>query len=347
MKKRLIALLVCTLAVCSLLTGCMKNAEGTAFAGEIKLGEDGIVKKEVFESLISRGEIASICGKSGNIDYKWTVSSADITQPRDLCMAVSVEVNDDGAAVKLLTDASFGFLPTLAITLDDKWDASGAGVYDEKGNRLSDASLTGSERTTVSFKLTDGVFAYLIRADKSEPAPTENANLSDGSRTERDEYKTDPVPAGKPEPVEPTEKPNDTAKKSTCTISIECSTILNNLADLKPEKLDVLPSDGVILGRIQVEIYDGESVFDVLGRVCRENGIQLEASWTPGYNSAYVEGINNIYEKDCGELSGWTYMVNGWQPNYGCSRYALHDGDVVQWRYTCDLGADVGGGMVR
>ena len=58
------------------------------------------------------------------------------------------------------------------------------------------------------------------------------------------------------------------------------------------------------------------------------------------------QGIHNLYEFDCGELSGWMYNVNGWFPNYGCSRYALQDGDVIRWRYTCDLGADVGGSMV-
>lgn len=37
------------------------------------------------------------------------------------------------------------------------------------------------------------------------------------------------------------------------------------------------------------------------------------------------------------------YKVNGWYPNYGCSRYQLKAGDVVEWRYTCDLGHDIGG----
>ena len=37
------------------------------------------------------------------------------------------------------------------------------------------------------------------------------------------------------------------------------------------------------------------------------------------------------------------YRVNGWYPNYGCSRYQLADGEVVEWRYTCnDLGKDIG-----
>mgnify|MGYP004647359247 FL=1 len=39
------------------------------------------------------------------------------------------------------------------------------------------------------------------------------------------------------------------------------------------------------------------------------------------------------------------YSVNGWFPNYGCSLYQLKDGDVVEWRYTCDLGEDLGSGM--
>ena len=69
----------------------------------------------------------------------------------------------------------------------------------------------------------------------------------------------------------------------------------------------------------------------------------MEAEWTPIYNSAYVEGIHNLYEFDCGFQSGWMYSVNGWYPNYGASRYALKQGDVVQWRYTCDYGYDVGG----
>lgn len=70
----------------------------------------------------------------------------------------------------------------------------------------------------------------------------------------------------------------------------------------------------------------------------------MEYRDTPIYNSAYIEGIHNLYEFDCGELSGWMYSVDGWFPNYGCSRYQLKDGEVIKWVYTCDLGYDVGGG---
>ena len=160
----------------------------------------------------------------------------------------------------------------------------------------------------------------------------------------KDKYHTDPVPEGKPQPVEPEDQDVDKDTAYTCTFSIECSTILNNLSMLEPEKLEMVPFDGVILAEITVVFYEGESVFDVLQRVCIENHIHMEASWTPMYNSAYIEGIHNLYEFDCGALSGWMYKVNGWYPNYGCSRYQLQDGDTVEWRFTCDLGNDIGGG---
>ena len=150
------------------------------------------------------------------------------------------------------------------------------------------------------------------------------------------------MPEGKPLPVEPENQEINKGKAYTCTFSIECSTILNNLAELDPDKLELVPSDGVILAPTTVTFYEGESVFDVIQRVCKDYNIHLEFSWTPVYNSAYIEGIHNLYEFDCGALSGWMYRVDGWYPNYGCSRYQLADGETVEWRYTCDLGKDVG-----
>lgn len=128
----------------------------------------------------------------------------------------------------------------------------------------------------------------------------------------------------------------------TCTLSIRCETILDNLDQLAPEKRAVLPEDGLILAETSVTFYAGESVFDVLLREMQARKIHLEFENTPMYQSTYIEGIHNLYEFDCGDLSGWMYRVNGWFPNYGCSRYYLQDGDQVEWLYTCDLGRDIG-----
>lgn len=162
---------------------------------------------------------------------------------------------------------------------------------------------------------------------------------------DKDQYMTDPVPEGKPAPVEPQDSNVDVETEYTCTISISCETILDNMDKCAESKKALVPEDGIILPATEVTFSEGESVYDVLQRVCKENKIHMESSFTPVYNSAYIEGIHNLYEFDVGKLSGWMYAVNGWFPNYGCSRYQVRDGDVVEWRYTCDLGEDLGSGM--
>ena len=139
---------------------------------------------------------------------------------------------------------------------------------------------------------------------------------------------------------------SETSYAYYCTFSIECSTILDNMDLCDEDKIEEVPEDGWILHPKQVGFNDGETVFDILLRVCMERKIHMEHSFTPLYGSEYIEGIHNLYEFDVGELSGWMYSVNGWFPNYGCSSYYPENGDVIEWRYTCDLGYDVGGGYM-
>ena len=98
-----------------------------------------------------------------------------------------------------------------------------------------------------------------------------------------------------------------------------------------------------IMPATAVSFAEGDTVFDILYRECRANKIQMSSRWTPFYNNFYIEGIDNLYEFSGGELSGWMYSVNGWYPSYGSSHYFLQEGDVIAWRYTCDLGRDIGG----
>ncbi|BBI35464.1 DUF4430 domain-containing protein [Cohnella abietis] len=179
--------------------------------------------------------------------------------------------------------------------------------------------------------------------EASKPPQTKPEIKEPSPEPKKDKYLTDPVPAGKPKPVEWQDVKVDKKEKLTVTLSVTCKTILDNLNIFNKDKLEVLPEDGVIYKARKVTFYKGESVFDVLLREMKSNKIHMEFEMTPIYNSNYIEGINNIYEFDCGELSGWMFKVNGWFPNYGSSRYILEDGDVVDWVYTCDLGRDIGG----
>ena len=158
---------------------------------------------------------------------------------------------------------------------------------------------------------------------------------------------TSPSPAPEvsaPQTLAPAPSPENTPAGNTVTMSISCAVILDNLDLLDPDKTELVPEDGWILEPVTVELQEGETVFDLLLRVTREHKIHMEYAQAPMYGSAYIEGIANLYEFDCGAGSGWMYAVNGWYPNYGCSGYKLEPGDVVEWRYTCDTGEDIGGG---
>ena len=171
---------------------------------------------------------------------------------------------------------------------------------------------------------------------------SESLGMKLDEKSSKDQYLTEPVPEGKPIPVEPQEAVI-TETEYKCTLSVSCGTILDNMDLLEKAKWELVPEDGIIFPATEVVFYEGESVFNVLLREMKKAKIHMEFENTPIYNSAYIEGINNLYEFDVGELSGWMYCVNDWYPNYGCSRYKLTDGDVVIWVYTCDLGRDVGG----
>lgn len=132
------------------------------------------------------------------------------------------------------------------------------------------------------------------------------------------------------------------SSKKYCTIEIRCDTVTNTEKLTNQAVAKYIPKNGTILAETRVEIADGETAFEVLKRVTRQEGIQMEFRNDPVYSGAYIEGINHLYEFDGGAGSGWMYKVNGWFPNYGCARYQMKDGDKMVWCYTCNIGKDVG-----
>ncbi|MBJ6361867.1 DUF4430 domain-containing protein [Paenibacillus sp. GCM10012307] len=101
------------------------------------------------------------------------------------------------------------------------------------------------------------------------------------------------------------------------------------------------PSDvGDILKTTEVKIEKNDTVLDVLKRVTRANKIHMEFRGRGA--TAYIEGIDNIYEFDYGSGSGWMYNINGKYPNRGAGVWSVKAGDKIEWRYTEDLGKDLG-----
>lgn len=124
-------------------------------------------------------------------------------------------------------------------------------------------------------------------------------------------------------------------EKNECSLTITCQEVFSHLDKLNESAKKVIPEDGIILkGNFAFE--EGETVFDVLKRVCKEKEIHLDYVFTPLYSTYYIKGIHNLYEFDCGDESGWMYSVNGKDPGCGSNKYKLVKGDQVVFNYTCE-----------
>ncbi len=254
-------------------------------------------------------------------------SKCETTEKRSASAASTTKKKKKTTAVSSLKTTVTKIAETISTTAKRRKKFTTRRNYFPETSSAISTTLTTTETTSAS-------------TTETEAETTEN-------ETEEDE-KT-PV-------YRPVQRPASTTapKKKFCTISITCAEIIKNENKLKSGKEAFIPSDGTILKSVTVEFEDGETVFDILCRVCETNsctdncqycrngGIQLEYEYTPGYDNYYIEGIHQIYEKDCGSKSGWMYKVNGAFPNYGCSEYTLKVGDKIEFIYTCDLGEDIG-----
>ena len=227
---------------------------------------------------------------------------------------------------------------------------------------------------TTSVTTTESTTAYsTTEATTTKPTTTKQQTITEATTNPTTTKKqttskvttTEPITTTKPTTITTkpaTTKPSTTAPttqvttemKKYCTVRIKCNTIYDNLSKLKSGKKDFLPSNGVILNNVKVELNGGESAFDVIKKACEENvctdnckyckanGVQIEYTYTPAFNNYYIEGIHQIYEKDCGTQSGWMYSVNGVFPDVGTSSYSVSPGDVIVFSFTCNMGEDIG-----
>lgn len=114
-------------------------------------------------------------------------------------------------------------------------------------------------------------------------------------------------------------------KEQVCEFLISCKTVLSHKSELQSNYQ--IPSGGKIYEKT-MKFEEGDTVMDVLKRT----GVDIDVS------KGYVAGIDGLYEFDCGKNSGWMYRVNGKFPNYMAGKCKLHDGDKVEWLYTCVRG---------
>ncbi|WP_270166335.1 S-layer homology domain-containing protein [Paenibacillus sp. SYP-B4298] len=108
---------------------------------------------------------------------------------------------------------------------------------------------------------------------------------------------------------------------------------------LSIEKISI--GQGYIIEPVYVELKSGDTAFTLMERYAESQGKSV--AYRGSADSLYVEGIDGLSEFDHGIYSGWMYSVNDSYPSYSAGTKTLQAGDVLRWRYTKDLGKDIGG----
>ena len=108
---------------------------------------------------------------------------------------------------------------------------------------------------------------------------------------------------------------------------------------------------GTIIEPVNVPFAEGDTIAEVTIRLldAMNIGYEYTGSVTSGFYLGAIKNIvvnNTPYDSlgqfDAGEGSGWMITSNDWFIDKGASEFLVKNGDKIQWKYTCQLGADIG-----
>lgn len=202
----------------------------------------------------------------------------------------------------------------------------GCGTEDNNTEISSTSTVSKSTLTTEENTINVSEADTTVQSTGSTTAKSTSSAATTKSNSTKPAAKADTTAKQK-------ETTTTTISNVTCTVTIECKTILGKMDNLKAGHEAYVPDNGIMLSSYSVTVKNGSTVFDTVKQACGSNGISMNTT-TSSYGY-YIAGFNNIDEKDCGSSSGWTYYVNGSQPNKSCSKYAVKNGDNIVFSYTC------------
>ncbi len=170
------------------------------------------------------------------------------------------------------------------------------------------------------------------KSAKKKSLTTEQTDKADekGKKTTAKAKATTTAPSSKK--AQQAEKKNKNGTVS-CTVTVECKSILNHMDDLKEGHEEFVPSDGYIIKDYTYNGKQGDTAYDALKAACNDKDIKLTSQKTT--YGIYISGINNLDEFDCGKQSGWMYKVNGKYPNTTCGNVTVSEKDSIVFEYVC------------
>ncbi|MBT2658209.1 DUF4430 domain-containing protein [Bacillus sp. ISL-18] len=165
------------------------------------------------------------------------------------------------------------------------------------------------------------------QAEPTTPATTSKKSITSTAKPAGTTASTTTTPAAK--------ATTSTAAKTTTTPQTTTTAPVVKPAVPAPKPVTTVtlsivgPKDkGTILAPTKVKINDGNTIFDVLKRT----NIDIDSSGSGA--TAYIEGINNIYEFDYGAKSGWVFKLNGASITKSIGVIKVKAGDRIECYYT-------------
>ena len=165
----------------------------------------------------------------------------------------------------------------------------------------------------------------LIPNQTEEAATTQNTNLA--SQNENSAI-------AKPAQSQTNEKGNNLPQTSNQQTVAPASQ--TNEKGTNKVEISITDDDGTaIFEKTAIDMEKDDTALTVLIRIGKNNNIPVVFSGSK--KNAYVEGIDNLFEFDKGQESGWIYKVNGEVPMMSAGSYELKPNDIIQWIYIIKL----------
>ncbi len=200
------------------------------------------------------------------------------------------------------------------------------------------ASVTQRESTSEAVTLTQSEISEQASYTDTDADETQQENKkSNADSPEAQNTSASSLQSGTSEPINTAQSTQAEQNKEPNTLNVTFSVECKNAIDYGILNIgtfsEILSPDGIILPETSVKAEQGTSVVKALKAVLKDNNITYKIT-----SSGYVKTINGLSEFDCGEASGWLYLVNGELPSVSAKSYILKDGDKVEFRYTCVAG---------
>jgi hypothetical protein len=252
-----------------------------------------------------------VAAPEGKDDFKQSVEVAEHNDsPQDVA-AEKEESEDMDSAEKADeaegTDASTKEEPAAKPSQQVNTKSNSSSQQETNKNTQSPAQ---ENKKTVNSTQSSKTEQHKESTEKSPPPKEKSSNTITQKPTSEK-----PKEEAGPAPTKPSTAPEPTKPKEMVTITI-----------VAPGVKDT------ILPVTSVEFQEGDTVLSITQKIVRARGIQI--SVTGASATAYVQGIDNLYEFDHGPLSGWEAFVNGQGLDRSAGVYGVQPGQAIMWRYT-------------